>query len=402
MARQLVALKRVVELLPIDGADNIQLAHVENTAWNLVVRKGEFKVGDMGLLFEIDSAIEDCEQLRFLGKARVRDCPAKGKQVRVFTIQTKLLKGVVSQGLLVKPAMFGIPDDAQYTEEQLRAITHTHHIADLVSPSTDVGITALPLPWWVPKTDQVRIDADISIFDKYKDREFAVETKADGASMSVFYVAKELCPEQFGVTSHNRWLRRKQRPWKTQFAIDCIRSKWYALVQLFRRLIPKLLATSEPEYEPTTDMFVLQAEELNLRRILERVYRSTGRSLVYQGELIGPGIQGNRDSRSGRHWLLFDIYDVNEQRYLLPQEKYDFYYMYLYPYVEHVQHIQRNMKVLQEFPTAEAMQTLASHYTTKNHPAEGVVVKSETAPYVTFKCISQKYLLKGRGDADRS
>ena len=38
MSRDLVALKKVVELLPIEGADNIELARVENTGWKLVVQ----------------------------------------------------------------------------------------------------------------------------------------------------------------------------------------------------------------------------------------------------------------------------------------------------------------------------------------------------------------------------
>lgn len=396
MSRDLVALKKVVELLPIEGADNIELARVENTGWKLVVPKGDFKVGDIGILFEIDSAIEACDQLGFLGKPRKYPCPAKQCEVSVYVIKTKMLRGVVSQGLLVKPELFGLPQTASYNPSQLAQILHVHHVDTLVAAKGSNGITPTKLPWFVPHTDQQRIDANLSLFDTEQEREFCVEEKADGSSMSVFYVDKSFYADRFGVTSHNNLLRRNKISWLEEFRHEHGGSiRLSDLGALVVAGIKHLLHRDKVRYAYTDNMFVSTALKLNLEVIMERAHRLTGRNLVYQGELVGPGIQGNRNSHSGRHWLLFDIYDIDKQRYMLPEERMTFYWEYLYPHVEAVKCISRHRTVLSEFTNADAMQQLANVQTAKGNMAEGVVVKSESYPYVSFKCVSREYLLRG-------
>lgn len=395
MTRALVTLRKVSELLPIPGSDNIQLAHVEGMAWNFVVQKDSFAVGDVGLVFEIDSAIEACEQLSFMGKPKNMFCAALGKHIDVFVVKTKLIRGVVSQGLLVKPALMDIPDDACYSSQNLCDILHVYHVDDLASPAEDgEGIDSVPLPWWVPKTDQTRVDSDISVFSKYKNTEFSVETKADGASMSVFYVDRNICSDVFGVTSHNKWLRRRRLDWYTEFKLQhgrpCLRNIISFICAIFHGIICK----KKKQPLRTSNKFIVQAEKLNLEHVFERAYRLTGRNLVYQGELVGPGIQKNRDAYTEMHWLLFDIYDVDNQRYMLPTERYKFYYEYLYPYVEHVQRTADSIKVFDIYESADELQMLASHKTVHGNAAEGVVIKSTTYPYVSFKCISRSYLLR--------
>lgn len=53
--RKLVTLRKVSKLTPIEGADMIEIAHVDG--WECVVKKGEFIEGDWGIYFEIDSMI---------------------------------------------------------------------------------------------------------------------------------------------------------------------------------------------------------------------------------------------------------------------------------------------------------------------------------------------------------
>ena len=52
-SRKLATIRIADELLPIEGADAIEVARVDG--WKCVVKKGEFKVGDKGIYFEIDS-----------------------------------------------------------------------------------------------------------------------------------------------------------------------------------------------------------------------------------------------------------------------------------------------------------------------------------------------------------
>lgn len=51
--RKLVTIRQVSQILPIEGADLIELALIDG--WQCVVKKGEFSVGALGLYFEIDS-----------------------------------------------------------------------------------------------------------------------------------------------------------------------------------------------------------------------------------------------------------------------------------------------------------------------------------------------------------
>ena len=51
--RKLVSVQYVHDVSPIPGANRIELAHV--LGWQCVVKKGQFKKGDLGVYFEIDS-----------------------------------------------------------------------------------------------------------------------------------------------------------------------------------------------------------------------------------------------------------------------------------------------------------------------------------------------------------
>ena len=80
---------------PIEGADNIDLMAVNG--WNVIIKKGEFKEGDLCVYFEIDSKLPARDWSEFMIK--------KGYKVKTM----KLNKfGVVSQGLALPIDSFGI------------------------------------------------------------------------------------------------------------------------------------------------------------------------------------------------------------------------------------------------------------------------------------------------------
>ena len=51
--RKLASVQRIKDLQPIPGADKIEVATV--LGWQVVVKKGDFSVGDLVYFFEIDS-----------------------------------------------------------------------------------------------------------------------------------------------------------------------------------------------------------------------------------------------------------------------------------------------------------------------------------------------------------
>jgi hypothetical protein len=82
--RKLVHIEKVKSLKPIDGADFIELAQILD--WQLIVKKGEFKVGDLAVYHEIDSLCPEKECYEFLRQKK-------------FKIKTMKMKGELSQGL---------------------------------------------------------------------------------------------------------------------------------------------------------------------------------------------------------------------------------------------------------------------------------------------------------------
>ena len=53
--RQLASIKKIDNILPIQNADAIEKAIVGG--WQIVIKKGEFKAGDLAVMSEIDSWI---------------------------------------------------------------------------------------------------------------------------------------------------------------------------------------------------------------------------------------------------------------------------------------------------------------------------------------------------------
>ena len=86
--RELAYVVKIDNILPIEGADRVELACVGG--WRIMVKKNQFKVGDYAIYFEIDSKVPEEEPFMFLAPKH-------------FKVKTqKYFKGtVLSQGLLM-------------------------------------------------------------------------------------------------------------------------------------------------------------------------------------------------------------------------------------------------------------------------------------------------------------
>jgi len=91
--RQLAYVVIIDEIKPIEGYDRVEYARVGG--WWVIVQKGQFKVGDPAIYFEIDSRVpSDRECFAFLEK-------------RNYKIKTLRMCKVISQGLLMHAEDFG-------------------------------------------------------------------------------------------------------------------------------------------------------------------------------------------------------------------------------------------------------------------------------------------------------
>lgn len=91
--RELCYIVSVEEIQPIPGYDRVEYARI-GAGWWVVVRKEQFRPGDLAVYFEIDSKVPAEEPFLFL-------------ESKKFKIKTQKMCKVVSQGLLMSAEDFG-------------------------------------------------------------------------------------------------------------------------------------------------------------------------------------------------------------------------------------------------------------------------------------------------------
>jgi RNA ligase (TIGR02306 family) len=179
--RKLASIQKIIALAPIEGADAIERATV--LGWQLVIKKDEFKIGELCVYCEIDSLMPDKPEFEFL----------KSRGMRIRTIR---LRGQISQGiclpLSVLPKDFDIAEDADCTEI-LGIIKYEPPM-----PASLGGVAKGKFPSFIPKTDETRVQILQKVLDKYKGENCYVTEKLDGSS-ATYYVRDG----EFGVCSRN-------------------------------------------------------------------------------------------------------------------------------------------------------------------------------------------------------
>lgn len=179
--RKLASIQRIKELGLIENAEAIEKATV--LGWQLVVKKGEFQVGDLVVYCEIDCLMPDKPEFEFL----------KPRGMRVRTIR---LRGQISQGiclpLSILPPDFEIAEDVDCTEV-LGIVKYEPPM-----PASLSGIAKGKFPSFIPKTDETRVQVLQHVLDKYKGAKCYVTEKVDGTSGTYFINKGE-----FGVCSRN-------------------------------------------------------------------------------------------------------------------------------------------------------------------------------------------------------
>ena len=367
--RKLASIVTIATSTPIPDTDRLSVATMVGKGWNVVTGRDEFKPGDKAVYFEIDSYLPaDDSRYEFLKERCLRKFVSKSGQVlkEGIRIRTCKLRGVISQGLLM-PIQGNYPElhdakDGDDVTEYLK-VEHYDEVAEALKPATGgnpVAADALgKFPSdFIPKTDEERIQNLGDYFEKMKGRVFEVTEKNDGSSVTMFY-SKAVDPDDpFGVCTRNLRLKRETEK-------GTIPVPW----QMFLK------------YDMETK--------------LERMCAVMERELALQGELVGPGINGNRDLYTDWEWHVFRIWDISNQKFLNPNKAEELCQEFELQYVPV---ISSAMQVFDMFNTMDELLKFAEGKTAKGHEREGLVFKSvDDKPYVSFKAVSNRYLLK-QGD----
>lgn len=331
--RKLATIRQIDDIRAIDGADAIELAIIGG--WQTVVKKGEFGVGDTVVFVEIDAWVPHA-LAPFLSKGKE---PREYKGINGERLRTVKLRGQLSQGLVLplNPAtqFFQIDDDVS---EVLGIIKWERDI-----PAQLRGQARGIFPAFLRKTDQERVQNLGREVEKARaaDEVFEVTLKLDGTSFTAYHKDGET-----GFCSRNLELKKEDA------------SSVYA--QVFAK------------YK------------------LDDGLKATGQNIAIQGEIMGPGVQGNREGLTEPTLFVFDIFDIDEQRYLLPNERANFFEMFLaHLGIQHAPIV----CFIDPLPAVADILRMADGQSLNNPVREGLVFKSLERDF-SFKAISAEFLLQ--------
>ncbi len=341
--RAMAKIVKIDSIRPIPDADSIECARVGG--WNVVIKRGDFAVGDIAIYCEIDSWIPH-ELAPFLSKGSQ---PRLYNDVRGERLRTVKLRGQISQGLLLKVAgCFG--DTVTVSAENATLFREGDDVTEALNiqkweapvPAQLAGQVRGLFPNFIPKTDQERCQNLVEQISAAQGRRFEVTEKIDGSSMTCY-----LFNDEFGVCSRNLDLKQ-----------DSLNSFWRVAVE----------------------------------KNIEQRLRQLGSNLAIQGELVGPGIQNNLYKLSQLEFFVFDVYDISAAEYLSAHRR-----QQLVKQLElnHVPVIDNDFQLDHNVDQLLALAEQTSQLNARSE-REGVVFK-EIAGKMTFKAISNRFLMKTHG-----
>lgn len=273
--RKLASVQIIRDLQPIEGADRIEIAVINN--WKVVVAKDVgHKVGDAVVYCEIDSFLPVEPEFEFLRKTSHK----KMGDEEGFRLKTIKLRGQVSQGLILP-----LKDAYQIYQRKTPNLSmgwfeglNVTDMLDIVKyeppiPAQLAGQVKGLFPSFISKTGEERVQ---NLTDEYtgytlrSDHQFFATEKLDGSSSTFFFNNGE-----FGVCSRNLELK-----------------------------------------ETDDNTFWKLARSLKL----EEKLRGLGRNLALQGELIGEGVQDNPYKIKGQTVKFFNVFDIEKYEKISFQE----------------------------------------------------------------------------------
>jgi len=265
--RSLVTIQRVKQITAIADSDFLELAHI--MGWQCVVKKGEFKAGDLGVYYEVDSFLPLDERYEFLRTSSYRDNADNGEG---FRIRTMKMRGQLSQGLLLPLAKFpeleGGPEGCAEGCAEGADVTEKLNVKKWYIPETATagGTIIGERPHGIPASDETRIQSALELLDELNGKPYYITTKMDGTSGIVYYIDGKI-----GCCSRNKEIKDEE---------DAL--YW------------------TPVYK------------YGLKEKLARL----GKNIVLTGEICGPGIQRNKLRLAAVEWYVFDVKDWDSGKYL--------------------------------------------------------------------------------------
>ena len=369
--RKLLRVVVIDEIVEHPNADALELAIVGG--WQVCVKKGEFKAGDMAIYAEVDAMLPlDHPTFSFL-EGRNQYTIDGVQYSRVKTIK---LRKELSQGILF-PLNSTNHIEGEDLTGQFKVIKY-EAVPERV-PGTQLGSMKKnrSFPAFVRKTDQERVQNITRAYNAAvaTGEEFEVSVKLDGSSFTAYIKG-----DQFGVCSRNIELQLDPEKWSIGRQIK----EYFVQVKRHGFKYAKWVKGVEPEANSFTALF----NELNMKEKLAQAREYLSGDLAIQGEMVGPSIQGNFEGVDKNRLFVYSVFDIDRQEYILPETAQSIVKRIGLDYVPVLHHRMKLPETVAEvLKLADGPSALGGKY------REGIVMKSLSRDF-SFKIISNEYLLK--------
>lgn len=289
-----------------------------------------------------------------------------------YRLKTMKMAGCVSQGLALPLHMFPELSDAEIGKDVTELLSVIKYdVAEVVQddkPGLKAANAERSFPSFIPKTDQERLQNLTSYFHRHRRTAFEETLKLDGSSMTCYKI----------ITPHG-WFKQK-------ILVDLLGFN-IAPSTSFGVCSRNLQLRKPKEGEPSSDFWKVAIEQ-NIEKALPAGY-------AIQGELIGPKIQNNHEKVDKLDYYVFDVYDINNSRYLLPQQRIRFVKEFLEPFgIKHVPILGYTTIFCDNTDIPSMLERVKGESINPGTISEGRVYKALEHHGVTFKVINNEYLLK--------
>lgn len=243
--RKLATITTILAISPIEGADRIEVATVRG--WQVVVQKGEFQVGDLGVYCECDSMLPLTNPHFSFLAARA------GEGATHFRVRTIRLRKQISQGIFFPMAI--LPNGEYHIGDDVTELLGITKYEPPISIQLS-GEIAGGFPSFFSKTDEERAQNLINELAMFSSVPLYVTEKLDGTSVSIYKFN-----DHFGVCSRNWELKETDG------------NVYWRIARPLRDIIPE--------------------------------------GFVVQGEIVGPGVQKNPLGLSALQLFVFKVTDLS-------------------------------------------------------------------------------------------
>lgn len=261
MSKNLATIQKVTNVRPCPNADALDLVQV--LGWQVVTKRNEYKDGDMCVYVVIDTVLPEKPEFEFLRNKsfRIKPIRLRGQESAGIVFPLTILQGKVPYGVMV----------GMDVTDELGILKYEKPI-----PAELAGQMVGHFPGFLIMTDEDNLRTYPDAVPEMYGRPYYITRKEDGSSGTFFLNGGE-----FGVCSRRIHLKDTEANgfWKI--------ARKYGIEEILRKEFPTM-------------------------------------PIGVQGEVVGPGIQGNRLGLKELEFRLFNLFDIVGRTYMDYQKVVDF------------------------------------------------------------------------------